>query len=238
MSFNATDRSKNKCRTYKNESFTIDTTAPVVQITYPQPINGKYYKDSVSFNIRVTERNFDPALMIKEIKDTYKGNDPMISYATDPDNKLVHTATVVFPSGDYTFNYKGEDRGANKAQIYDNGNITSYFYKNFNVDDEAPVINTNFGEFVVDGKKEYYFNKTKTARIEILEHNFYAYDMGISVERKVAGSSHNVNDDNWYETGSYSSSWKTEANNPDKHILDISFAEDAVYRDKIINFQG
>lgn len=232
LSFNATDRSKNTSKVTKNESFTIDKTAPVVQIDYPKPVNGKYYKGTVSFNIKVTERNFDAALMIKEIKDTYKGNNPTISYATNPSNPSVHTATVVFTNGDYTFSYNGEDRGANKAQIYDNGNTESatYFYKTFNVDDETPIVKTNFNEFVIDGKDEYYFNKNKTVNIEVTEHNFYAYDMGVSVEKKASGSGHSADGNGWYQVGGYLSEWKDDTSNPDKHILSINLKEDAIYR--------
>ena len=224
MKFSATDRSKNQ-NTERSEKFTIDMTAPVVEITYPEPTNGKYYKGSVTFNMKITERNFDASCMLTEIEDTYKGNNPTINYTSS--GLSTHSATVTFEEGDYNFRYSGTDKGNNKASIYDNGsqNALSLFSKDFNVDGTVPVVKTNFKEFESGNG---YFSEIQTAKIEIVEHNFYSSDMGIIVKRKVAGSDHD--DDEWSNSESYFNDWKDDNSVPDKHTLSIELKEDAVYR--------
>ena len=230
MNYRATDRSMNTCNTVQSESFTIDTTAPVVHIDYPEPVNGKYYKGSVTFNFSITERNFDPALLISEITDSYKGNNLRVSYRSSGSTE--HTGTITFPEGDYKFTYQGEDRGGNKIQIFDNKNTVpiSVFTDSFNVDNTDPKVTTNFDDFVVEGKDEYYFNTNKTIKIAVIEHNFYAYDMEVSIEKKMPGSGHTNDGDDWYEIGAYSEKWKQDASNADRHTLDIELKDDSIYR--------
>lgn len=231
MNYRATDRSMNTCDVKKSESFTIDTTAPVIRVSCPEPINGKYYKGSVTFNFNITERNFDSSLMERTIKDSFRSNnDLQISYRSSSNTE--HTATVTFPEGDYQFTYRGEDRGGNKAQIYYNSNAdaVSVFSDSFNVDATAPQFTTNFNDFIVDGKDEYYFNTDKTVELTVIEHNFYAYDMGVTLQKKASGSGHTSDGDGWYEIGGYSGDWKQDDSNPDRHTLSIPIKDDAIYR--------
>ena len=229
MNFNATDRSKNTSDTIQSESFTIDTIAPKVEISNSsKPVNEKYYKDSTTYNITVTERNFDPNRMISKITNTFTSAQPTVSFATSASDSNVHIATVTFPEGDYDFSFSGEDCGGHTAEIYVDGNNekTSYFHTSFNVDATAPQVSTNFEEFGDTDDTQIYFNSSKTARIEVIEHNFDEYDMNIKVESKFSGTAHSVNSEDWYEIG-YKSDWK---NNGDKHTLEITFDKDAVYR--------
>ncbi len=231
MNYRATDRSMNTCDIERSESFTIDTTAPVVRISYPEPVNGKYYKGSVTFNFSITERNFDSSLMERTIKDSFRSNnDLQISYSSSSSTE--HTATVTFPEGDYQFTYRGEDRGGNIAQIYygNNTDAVSVFSDSFNVDATAPQFTTNFKDFIVDGKDEYYFNTDKTVELAVIEHNFYAYDMGVTLQKKASGSGHTTDGDGWYDIGSYSGDWKQDASNSDRHTLSIPIKDDAIYR--------
>lgn len=231
MNYRATDRSMNTCDIERSESFTIDTTAPVVRISYPEPVNGKYYKGSVTFNFSITERNFDSSLMERTIKDSFRSNnDLQISYSSSSSTE--HTATVTFPEGDYQFTYRGEDRGGNIAQIYygNNTDAVSVFSDSFNVDATAPQFTTNFKDFIIDGKDEYYFNTDKTVELAVIEHNFYAYDMGVTLQKKASGSGHTSEGDGWYDIGSYSGDWKQDASNSDRHTLSIPIKDDAIYR--------
>ena len=230
MNYRATDRSMNTCDIEKSESFTIDTTAPVVHVSYPEPVNGRYYKGSVTFNFSITERNFDSSLMERTIKDSFRSNnDLQISYSSSSSTE--HTATVTFPEGDYQFTYRGEDRGGNKAQIYygNNTDAVSIFSDSFNVDSTVPQFTTNFKDFIVDGKDEYYFNTDKTVELAVIEHNFYAYDMGVTLQKKASGSGHTTDGDGWYDIGSYSGDWKQDASNSDRHTLSIPIKDDAIY---------
>lgn len=229
MSFYATDRSQNTSAIKKSESFTIDTVSPrVVILNSTEPINGKYYKDTTTYIITITERNFDENRMVSEITNTFTSAKPTVNFVTNSSDATIHTATVTFPEGDYEFSFSGEDCGGHSAKIYVNENDESinYFHTSFNVDATAPQINTNFSEFGSIDDNQIYFNSSKTAIIEIIEHNFEANDMGITVESKSSGTTHSSDSEGWYEIGS-KSDWKHDG---DKHTLEILFDNDAIYR--------
>lgn len=226
LSFVATDRSKNASDTKKNTPFTIDTIAPVVTITNPSTVlNGKYYQGSTSFTISVTERNFDPSLMVDTITNTYTSSRPTVEFSST-EGSNTHTAVVYFPEGDYDFTFTGTDLGGHVTRIYVNGSsdpITT-FSTIFNVDATAPSISTNFITFNTDRNDGNYFKEAKSAEITITEHNFDEAGTNLRVESKSPGSSHD--NSGWYEIGS-SQGW---TNSGDTHSISIPCSQDAVYR--------
>ncbi len=229
MNFSATDRSKNTCKVKQSEAFTIDTITPKVTITNSaEPINDMYYKDSTTFVITVTERNFDPAKMLDEITPSFTNAQVKADFATSANNSNVHIATLVFPEGDYKFAFSGTDCAGHKAEITTNKNDqpTTRFFTSFNVDATAPAVTTNFAEFGDVNDTQIYFNTSKTATIEVVEHNFFEYDMNISVKSKMSGTPHTADGEGWYDTG-FASNW---VHNGDKHTLQIKFDKDGVYK--------
>lgn len=229
LTFNATDRAANACEPVSSEAFSIDTIAPEVSISNnDELINGMYYPGSTAFTITVTERNFDADLMAATITNSFTGVTPSVTFQS---NGSVHTATVTFFEGDFEFSFSGEDRAGHVANIsYNGGEINNYFFEMFNVDATAPVIKTNFSSFGDDADEGIYYNTEQTAKIEVIEHNFDASDMGILVEAKASGTGHSADDEKWSSIG-YSTDWKHDG---DTHTLEIPFATEGVYRIKIV----
>lgn len=245
ISINASDRSMNRSETSKSEAFTIDRTSPIVRITYDDPVNVSYYpvnvsyyKGTVAFTMTVTERNFDPELMISgiEIADSYRNNQPNVSFSKSQSNENTYVAQIVFSEGDYTFRYSGEDRAKNRAVVYDrdSSELPSFFDK-FNVDDTAPAVDVSSFANLGSKDTENYFNKKQSVTIKVDEHNWLAEDMNVVVEHKAAGSGHN-SDQGWSFYNSYVRDWDKSLsasetqNNPDHHELTFEIDKDDIYR--------
>ena len=106
--------------------FTIDQTAPVVEVTFDNNDvrNGKYYKAARTATITVTEHNFDPSLV------TIETNGAVGSWSTSGD---VHTITVSFTTdGVYNLSVSGADMAGNA--------MAAYQADEFVVDLQAPEI--------------------------------------------------------------------------------------------------
>lgn len=227
LTFNATDRARNKSDNASNTPFTIDTIAPQVTIT-TNPLdlkNSRYYQGSTSFTITVTERNFDSSLMISSIQNSYSQVQPSVTFSST-EGSNVHTAVVNFPEGDYDFSFTGQDLGGHTTQIFVDGSTTSVssFHMDFNVDNTPPSISTNFQDFETNNSDGNYFKESKTAEITVVEHNFLETDMSLRVETKSAGSGHS--NDGWYEIGTA----QTWTNSGDTHSISIPCKDDAIYR--------
>lgn len=242
MSFNATDNSKNTSKTQKSEKFTIDTISPRVVVSNPnRPIHDRYFKDSTTYTITVTERNFDEKAMVSTIENTFSSSVPSVSFETSASDSNVHIATVTFAEGDYDFTFTGKDCAGHVTDVFvDNGTERSdYFHTSFNVDSTAPVVTTNFNSFGSLDDTQIYFNKEQVASIEVIEHNFDESDVNIKVESKMSGTGHSKSSADWYEIG-YVPEWKSTG---DTHTLQIKFDKDAIYRISInpvdrVNNQG
>ncbi|WP_322290392.1 Ig-like domain-containing protein [Paratractidigestivibacter sp.] len=106
-----TDPSKNQGTAYLAE-FTIDQTAPTVQIDFDNNDvrNGKYYKASRTATVTVTEHNFDASLINIETTGSVSGWS---------DNGDVHTATVTFAvDGVHNLAVSGKDKANNEMVPY------------------------------------------------------------------------------------------------------------------------
>lgn len=112
--------------TAKIGEFTIDQTAPVVEVAFDNNDvrNGKYYNAGRTATITVTEHNFDPSLVSVET------NGAVGSWSTNGD---VHTLTVSFSAdGVYNLAVSGADQAGNA--------MTPYQADEFVVDTQAPEI--------------------------------------------------------------------------------------------------
>ena len=213
----------------ESDKFTVDKTAPVIDIRVSEGINGTEYYNAdkkAEVVVSVTERNFDPSLIKADINNSYGTSVPTISFTDDPENKSLHTAVLQFGEGDYSFDISGEDLAGFKATVnkpYDG-------VKRILVDETSPVITTNFDKFGKSGE-ELYFKEGKRAVISVIEHNFSPELAGLKVYRKSPGSSH---DQNGFIDETYSfvsnSDWKKDPSNSDRYTLEFNIDKDSVYK--------
>jgi len=120
------DPSLNTASTARVEEFTIDKTAPTVEVTWDNNSaqNGMYYKAARTATIVVTEHNFDPSSFTIDTTGSISG------WSDDGDR---HTATVSYSSGGrYTLTVSGRDRAGNE--------LATYNEPEFVVDLTAPTI--------------------------------------------------------------------------------------------------
>ena len=211
------------------EKFTVDKTAPVIDIRVSEGINGTDYYNAgqkAEIYISVTERNFDPSLIKADIENTYGSNVPTVEFRDDPDNRSLHTAVLRFGEGDYIFDIKGKDLAGYDAVV----NKPFDGRKRLYIDETAPVVSTNFDSFGKQGS-ELYYNSSKRASISVIEHNFDSELTGLKVYTKTPGSAHDQNgfNDEKYSFVSYSS-WKQDPVNKDRYTLEFDIGRDSVYK--------
>lgn len=225
--FDAMDNSGNVNEIVQTETFTIDKTAPIINVDINGGVNNTIYYNAGNravITIDVIERNFDAGLIQASIENAYNGNIPNISFqglsATE------HRAVVTFSEGDYTFDIRGTDLGGHSAEVNHDYEKVRRFY----VDETPPVVEENFSDFV-SRDTENYLNTEKTAVIKITEHNFDPNLVGLKILKKDAGTEHNENDltDVTYSMVSMAD-WSDDN---DTHTISIKFDDDAVYRIEI-----
>ncbi|MBE6843780.1 MAG: hypothetical protein E7510_13275 [Ruminococcus sp.] len=231
LEIDVNDNCDNK-KTEVTKKFTVDKTAPVIDIQCSEGYNGTlYYNQSkpASINIAVTERNFDEELIRTIIENSYNGNIPQISFDSDPADNSRHTAVVTFPEGDYTFDIEGSDRAGFEAVVNKPYDGRRRFY----VDETSPVVKTNFDTFGQAGE-DIYFNSSKKAVISVREHNFDFENIGLKVYRKDAGSAHNSDyfTDTTYSFVGYAD-WVQDSADRDLYTVEFETDMDAVYKIEI-----
>lgn len=114
FSVSAEDLAGNKSQTVTTESFKIDKTSPVIDVSFNNnnPSNGKYYSSGRAATITVREKNFDPSLIRIE------GG----SVGGWSQSGEVHSAVVSFQNdGVYQLKVSGEDLGGNTGNPFDSG---------------------------------------------------------------------------------------------------------------------
>lgn len=227
LAFDAMDNSGNVNESVQSETFTIDKTAPIINVDINNGINNTIYYNAENravMTIDVIERNFDARLIQAEIENTYNGNVPNISFQDL--SVTEHRAVITFSEGDYTFGIRGTDLGGHSAGV----NLDYEKVQRFYVDETSPVVEENFSDFI-NRDNDNYFNTKKTAVIKITEHNFDPSLVGLKILKKDAGAKHNENDftDVTYSMVSMAD-WSDDI---DTHTLSIIFDDDAVYRVEI-----
>lgn len=144
----------------------IDVTKPMITVEYDknEPFNGKYYKETRTAVVRIWERNFDPAdveFLIKSADGSYPKISQWSSYGTG--DQTCHECSVTFDKDDeYSFSVKFTDMAGNTAD-YDRTD-------SFIIDRTAPEVTVVYdNQNACNGN---YYNKGRTAKIEIRERNF------------------------------------------------------------------
>lgn len=219
LTFDATDNSHNKTENVNSEKFTIDKTAPVINVVFRDDDDtDEYYNQNRVADITVIERNFDENLIRVAIENTF-GNVPAYSFVEQ--SKAEHTAIIDFDEGDYTFDLSGTDLGNHTATVNFSGGNEHLFY----VDKTKPVIEENFSEFINSAENS--FNVDKTANIRITEHNFDPELVNLKITRKESGMEHSADglvDATTEVLGA--ARWDSIG---DVHTLSFTFDRDSVY---------
>ena len=170
----------------KDKTISIDTTKPTIVLTprdathnYYDPDGKDYYQETRTFDITVTERNFDPADFEKAALITAReGEAPAIigsadwstSYS-DYSDSSTHTATISFSTdGDYTVELSYTDEAGNKA--------SSVKSDDFVIDTIDPVLEVSFDNN--DAHNGNYYGAARVATVTVTEHNFAEGDAYIT----------------------------------------------------------
>ncbi|MFI3213537.1 MAG: hypothetical protein R3Y24_09345 [Eubacteriales bacterium] len=199
----------------------IDTTEPIITVEYDNNdvFNEKYYKEQRIATVSIQERNFDPndtelmidgpVVAISEWSHSRgsgcSGGDYMSTYHTD---ECIWSCTITYSEdGDYTFTCNTTDLA---------GNYTEYDeVHEFTIDQTLPEINVNYDND--DVSNEFYYNASRTATVQIEEHNFQANEVEITMTAA---------DDGQPIAVPSVSSWST---NGDIHIAYINYDYDGEF---------
>ena len=226
ISFSVMDKAGNTAEMIdENKVVVVDSVAPGVTVTYDNnnAINNNYFNANRTATIKINEANFfekdiEDGLLVITVERTLDGGkytkeNIKPAFTKDGD---VYTATVEFnENADYTFDIKYTDRSGN---VFD-----SYDADSFTIDKSAPVVSVEYinNKFI----NEYYFDKERTAKITIAEHNFDPANVNAVV------TVNGVKDDSFAKVLSEATSWTHIGN---KHIAEITFSGDALYTLDII----
>ena len=177
ISVTATDWSGNVSTS--SRTIKIDTVAPVIDVSYDinEPLNGKYYNQSRTATIRVTDRNFISSAVTIIVNDLDGDAKPIYgSWTVDSTEGLSDSEyaerTVTFAAdGDYTLSVSVQDAAGNSAQYTSAGD--------FVIDKTAPEIDVTFDNNEV--ANDMYYNAPRTAEVKISEKNFSSDDVNVNL---------------------------------------------------------
>ena len=192
----------------------IDVTEPTIEVAYDlnSPLNDRYYNQTRTATVTVTERNFDPSAVRFNITNT-DGTQPSISGWDNSSNSGVsdsatHTCTVTFAAdGDYTFTLNTTDLAGNDS------NYTRV--DEFTIDQTDPTIQVSYDNN--NDAESGYFNADRTATITVTEHNFNAAEVNTAITASLEGRG--------VSTPGLGG-WSTRG---DVHTASVTFSADADY---------
>ena len=148
------------------KTFTIDKTNPIVKVTFDNNdvLNGKYYKESRTATITVTEKNFSTADSDSTLIINSKLGEAQIGQWESIGNDQ-YTKQVTFDAdGIYSFVFTCKDEAGNSSNESD-GTVGEFV-----IDTTAPTITVSFDNN--SSKNTYYYNKSRTATITINDISF------------------------------------------------------------------
>lgn len=198
-------------QTTETKDIKIDITKPEIRIVFDNnaPLNGKYYKDTRTATVTVTERNFDESAFRFAITNT-DGTQPAISGWSHSANsgasdEATHTCTVTFAAdGDYTMSASCTDLAGNSQE--------SEAVPEFTIDKTLPTVNVTYNNNSAQNGK--YYKEARTATITITEHNFRAADVRVTTTASLNGAA---------ISAPTVSGWSTSG---DRHTATITYGKD------------
>ena len=198
----------------------IDVSKPSIDISYNNNTadEDNCFKEDRVATIVITERNFSPDDVRVSIT-TSTGALPEVNGwaktngSGNGDNTRWTTTIPYTRDADYTFDIAYADLAGNVADSISYGN--SVAPKGFTIDKTVPTINVSYDNNTA--VNNIYYNATRTATITIVEHNFDAGRVNITLK---------ATDDGANITIPAVSNW---SNNGDTHTATIAYDKDGRY---------
>ena len=163
----------------------IDVTNPTISVSWDlnNPLNGRYYKDTRTATVTVTDRNFDPNNVRFSITNTAGTSANIGGWSSSSNIGVSDTATstcqVSFPAdGDYTFTLGCTDLAGNSGEYGQTDEFT--------IDKTIPVMTVSYDNN--NARNGNFFKETRTATVTIREHNFNAADVRAAITASLEGS--------------------------------------------------
>lgn len=163
----------------------IDVTNPTISVSWDlnNPLNGRYYKDTRTATVTVTDRNFDPNNVRFSITNTDGTSANISGWSSSSNIGVSDTATstcqVSFPAdGDYTFTLGCTDLAGNSGEYRQTDEFT--------IDKTIPVMTVSYDNN--NARNGNFFKETRTATVTIREHNFNAADVRAAITASLEGS--------------------------------------------------
>lgn len=163
----------------------IDVTNPTISVSWDlnNPLNGRYYKDTRTATVTVTDRNFDPNNVRFSITNTDGTSANISGWSSSSNIGVSDTATstcqVSFPAdGDYTFTLGCTDLAGNSGEYGQTDEFT--------IDKTIPVMTVSYDNN--NARNGNFFKETRTATVTIREHNFHAADVRAAITASLEGS--------------------------------------------------
>ena len=162
----------------------IDVTNPSISVSWDlnNPMNGKYYKETRTATVTVTDRNFDPNNVRFTITNT-DGTQANIGGWSSSSNigvsdSATSTCQVSFPAdGDYTFTLGCTDLAGNSAEYGQTDEFT--------IDKTVPEISVSYDNN--NARNGNYYKEARTATVTVREHNFNAADVKAAITASLEG---------------------------------------------------
>ena len=192
----------------------IDVTNPTISVSWDlnNPLNGRYYKDTRTATVTVTDRNFDPNNVRFSITNTDGTSANIGGWSSSSNIGVSDTATstcqVSFPAdGDYTFTLGCTDLAGNSGEYGQTDEFT--------IDKTIPVMTVSYDNN--NARNGNYFKETRTATVTIREHNFNAADVRAAITASLEGK------------GVSTPSISSFSGSGDTHTASVSYSTDGDY---------
>lgn len=208
------DRSGNV--TEKKIKFSIDKTAPIIEVTYdnntPDESYTDFFKADRNATVKITERNFNSKDVNYKITNT-DGTIPSIGKWTEHRNTenpdaSYYTAKILYHAdGDYTFDISYADMAKNNA--------AKFAQHKFTIDQTKPTVSVSYDN--MSSLNGNYYKADRIATITIVEHNFDSSRVAV-----IGNAIDNGNTVAFPNT----SAW---TDNGDTHKATIHYSADAMY---------
>lgn len=206
-----TDRCGNT--SHSEDSFSIDTTKPSIEITWdntqPDSDNKDFYNKNRTATITVTDRNFSGSDLVLNISNTDYSVPSAGSWTSSGEgDSMKHTTTVTFSAdGDYKFSAYCFDRAGNRSNEAKTPDFT--------IDKTLPVISVSYSSSDEDATD--CFSADRTATITVTEHNFQESRVSITGTATNGGAKVKFPE---------ASKWKQSG---DKYTATIKYTDEALY---------
>lgn len=192
----------------------IDVTNPTISVSWDlnNPSNGRYYKDTRTATVTVTDRNFDPNNVRFSITNTDGTSANIGGWSSSSNIGVSDSATsicqVSFPAdGDYTFTLGCTDLAGNSGEYGQTDEFT--------IDKTLPEMTVSYDNN--DARNGSYFKEARTATVTIREHNFNAADVRAAITASLEGKGVSTP-----SVGAFSGSGDT-------HTASVSYSTDGDY---------